>query len=121
MKKISVSQSGVFTIKEYQMEKVPEAADVMIRRLQAGPGEIREVISYVFEGEDPLGMDARSFSVEDFLEICPQLGVYGQGLSFDVIMLVDGAPVTVELTNMSKIVSINSLDRFIEISDLLND
>lgn len=44
MKKVGVSTSGVFTIKEYLMDDqttIPE----LIRMLEAGPGEIQEVIS----------------------------------------------------------------------------
>ena len=63
MKKTGVSTSGVFTIKEYLMDEKTDIP-MLIRRLQAGPETIQEVVSYVFEGDDPLQIDARSFSVE---------------------------------------------------------
>ena len=97
MKKVGVSTSGVFTIKEYLMDDqttIPE----LIRMLEAGPGEIQEVISYVFDGEDPLKLDARSFDVEEFLKMYPQMESYGSGLAFDVVMQTGGQPLTVELT-----------------------
>ena len=50
MKKTGVSTSGIFTIKEYLMD---EGTDIpgLLARLQSGPGEIQEIISYVFEGD----------------------------------------------------------------------
>ena len=89
MKKTGVSKSGVFTIKEYEMEEnqgIPE----LIRRLEAGPGEVQEVISYVFEGDDPLQIDAKSFSAEEFLKIYPQMKSYGPGLAFDAVIRTEG-------------------------------
>ena len=118
MKKTGVSTSGVFTIKEYLMDDqttIPE----LIRMLEAGPGEIQEVISYVFDGEDPLKLDARSFDVEEFLKMYPQMESYGSGLAFDVVMQTGGQPLTVELTQGEQTVSINSLDKEVELEDLL--
>ena len=118
MKKTGVSTSGVFTIKEYLMDDqttIPE----LIRMLDAGPGEIQEVISYVFDGEDPLKLDARSFDVEEFLKMYPQMESYGSGLAFDVVMQTGGQPLTVELTQGEQTVSINSLDKEVELEDLL--
>ena len=118
MKKTGVSKSGVFTIKEYEMEEnqgIPE----LIRRLEAGPGEVQEVISYVFEGDDPLQIDAKSFSAEEFLKIYPQMKSYGPGLAFDAVIRTEGQPVTVELTQGQQVVCTNSLDKEIELEDLL--
>lgn len=118
MKKTGVSTSGVFTIKEYLLEEsngIPE----LIRSLEAGPGTIQEIISYVFEGDDPLELDARSFSLESFLELYPRMGAYGSGLAFDVVIRTEGQPVTVELTNGEPIVCTNSLDKEIELEELL--
>ena len=89
------------------------------RPLDAGPGEIQEVISYVFDGEDPLKLDARSFDVEEFLKMYPQMESYGSGLAFDVVMQTGGQPLTVELTQGEQTVSINSLDKEVELEDLL--
>ena len=118
MKKTGVSTSGVFTIKEYLLEEgtgIPE----LIRSLEAGPGTIQEIISYVFEGDDPLELDARSFGLESFLELYPRMGSYGSGLAFDVVIRTEGQPVTVELTNGEPIVCTNSLDKEIELEELL--
>ncbi len=118
MKKTGVSASGVFTIKEYLMEDnmtIPE----LIARLEAGPGKVQEVISYVFEGDDPMELDARSFSMESFLQSYPQMESYGPGLAFDVIIRTEGQPVTVELTQGDLTVCTNSLDKEVELEDLL--
>lgn len=118
MKKTGVSASGVFTIKEYLLEdnmSIPE----LIRSIEAGPGQIQEIISYVFSGDDPLELDAKSFSVENFLELYPRMGVYGSGLAFDVVIRTEGQPVTVELTNGEPIVCTNSLDKEVELEELL--
>ena len=59
MKKTGVSTSGVFTIKEYMMEEsmgIPK----LIRQLDAGPEKVQEILSYVFEGDDPLELDGSS-------------------------------------------------------------
>lgn len=118
MKKTGVSTSGVFTIKEYMMD---EKTDIprLIRRLQAGPETIQEIVSYVFEGDDPLQIDAKSFSAEEFLKTYPQMESYGSGLAFDVVMRTEGQPVTVELTQGEQIVCTNSLDKEVELEDLL--
>lgn len=117
MKKTGVSTSGVFTIKEYLMEdmQIPE----LIRQLEAGPGKVQEIISYVFEGEDPLQLDARSFQTEEFLKLYPQMDGYGAGLAFDVVIQTEGQPVTVELTYGEPLVCTNSLDKEVELEDLL--
>ena len=118
MKKTGVSASGIFTIKEYLMD---EGTDIpgLLTRLQSGPGEIQEIISYVFEGEDPLHIDAVPFSVEDFLKLYPQMKSYGPGLCFDVLVKKEGHPVTVELTEGDPTVCTNSLDKEVELDDLL--
>lgn len=118
MKKTGVSTSGVFTIKEYLMD---EKTDIpkLIRRLQAGPETIQEIVSYVFEGDDPLQIDAKSFSAEEFLKTYPQMESYGPGLAFDVVIRTEGQPVTVELTQGEQIVCTNSLDKEVELEDLL--
>ena len=118
MKKTGVSTSGVFTIKEYLMDEKTDIP-MLIRRLQAGPETIQEVVSYVFEGDDPLQIDARSFSVEEFLKQYPQMQSYGSGLAFDVVIRTEGQPVTVELTQGEPIVCTNSLDKEVELEDLL--
>jgi putative hydrolase of HD superfamily len=118
MKKTGVSTSGVFTIKEYLMDEKTDIP-MLIRRLQAGPETIQEVVSYVFEGDDPLQIDARSFSVEEFLKQYPQMQSYGPGLAFDVVIRTEGQPVTVELTQGEPIVCTNSLDKEVELEDLL--
>lgn len=84
MKKTGTSASGVFTIKEYIFEGEADPV-TLIRRLQAGPGKVQEVVTYVFEGDDPLGLDARSFSADAFLDLYPQTESYGPGLAFDEI------------------------------------
>jgi putative hydrolase of HD superfamily len=91
----------------------------LIRSIEAGPGQIQEIISYVFSGDDPLELDAKSFSVESFLELYPRMGVYGSGLAFDVVIRTEGQPVTVELTNGEPIVCTNSLDKEVELEELL--
>lgn len=118
MKKTGVSTSGVFTIKEYLMDEEMSIPD-LIRRLEAGPEKVLEIISYVFEGEDPLQLDARSFSVEQFLQTFPLMDSYGSGLAFDVVLQTEGQPVTVELTMGERVVCTNSLDKEIELEDLL--
>ena len=118
MKKINVYKSGIFTIREYALEQERDAAS-LVRLLQAGPGQVQEVIAYVFDGEDPLGIDTKSFSADTFIRLFPELGAYGSGLAFDVILQLDGSPVTVELTKGSGIVAINSLDAEIELGELL--
>ena len=118
MKKTGASTSGVFTIKEYMMEEgmgIPE----LILRLDAGPEKVQEIISYVFEGDDPMQLDAKSFSVEQFLELYPKMSAYGSGLAFDVVIRTEGQPVTVELTKDEQLVCTNSLDKEIELEDLL--
>ena len=120
MKKTGVSTSGVFTIKEYMMEEsmgIPK----LVRQLDAGPEKVQEILSYVFEGDDPLELDAKSFSVEKFLELYPQMESYGPGLAFDVVIRTEGQPVTVELTKGERLVCTNSLDKEIELEDLLGD
>lgn len=120
MKKTGVSQSGVFTIKEYLMDEnmgIPE----LIRRLEAGPETVQEILSYVFEGDDPLEIDAKSFSVEEFLKIYPQLETYGPGLAFDAVIRTEGQPVTVEMTQGEQVVCTNSLDKEVELEDLLGE
>ena len=118
MKKINVYKSGIFTISEYELGKETDPVS-LVRLLQAGPGQVQEVITYVFEGEDPLGIDAKSFSADTFIRLFPELEVYGSGLAFDVILRMDGSPVTVELTKGSGIVAVNSLDAKIGLGDLL--
>ena len=118
MKKTGVSTSGVFTIKEYLMDEKTDIP-MLIRRLQAGPETIQEVVSYVFEGEDPLQIDAKSFSAEEFLKQYPLMQSYGPGLAFDVVIRTEGQPVTVELTQGEPIVCTNSLDKEVELEDLL--
>lgn len=118
MKKINVYKSGIFTIREYAMEQETDAAS-LVRLLQEGPGQVQEVIAYVFDGEDPLGIDTKSFSADAFIRLFPELGAYGSGLAFDVILRMDGSPVTVECTKGSGVVSVNSLDAEIELGDLL--
>ena len=73
-----------------------------------GEGKVQEVISYVFEGEDPLQIDTKSFGVENFLELYPQMKTYGPGLAFDVVIRTGGQPVTVELTQGEQTVCFGS-------------
>lgn len=120
MKKTGVSASGVFTIKEYMMDDDMHITD-LIRQLENGPGKVQEIISYVFEGDDPLQLDARSFSTESFLQLYPQMESYGSGLAFDVVIRTEGQPVTVELTQGQQTVCTNSLDKEIELEDLLGE
>lgn len=120
MKKISISSSGIFTIKEYEMEPGEDFIS-LVRRLCAGPEEVQEIIPYVFEGEDPLGIDARPVSAEEFEKMYPRMREYGPGLAFDVIVRREGHPVTVELTEGSNVIAVNSLDKEAEIDDLLGD
>ena len=118
LEKTGVSESGVFTIKDYRTEGEIDFIS-LIRMLQAGPCLVQEVVSYVFEGEDPLGLDARSFSAEEFISMYPEMKSYGKGLAFDVILLANGHPVTVELTEGEPVIATNSLDKEIELPDLL--
>ena len=118
LEKTGVSESGVFTIKDYRTEGEIDFIS-LIRMLQAGPCLVQEVVSYVFEGEDPLELDARSFSAEEFISMYPEMKSYGKGLAFDVILLADGHPVTVELTEGEPVIATNSLDKEIELPDLL--
>ena len=118
LEKTGASESGVFTIKEYMAEGEIDFIS-LIRMLQAGSCVVQEVVSYVFEGEDPLGLDARSFSAEDFIRMYPEMRSYGKGLAFDVIILADGHPVTVELTEGEPVIATNSLDKEVELPDLL--
>ena len=118
MKKIGESKSGIFTIKEYMCDGEPDFLS-LVRRLKAGPGEIQEIISYVFEGEDPMQVDAKSFTPEEFEKIYPQLDSYGSGLAFDIVVRTEGHPLTVELTQGSRSVTTNSLDREVELTELL--
>lgn len=118
MKKTGESASGIFTIKEYLYEQEPDHLR-LLRQLLAGPGEVQEVVTYVFEGEDPLGIDARSFSPEEFEEIYPRLDAYGPGLAFDIVVRTEGHPLTVELTGGERVITTNSLDKEIELEDLL--
>ncbi len=120
MEKISVSSSGIFTIKEYELEEGQDFIS-LVSRLCAGPEEVQEVIPYVFEGEDPLGIDANPVSAEEFEEKYPLMKGYGPGLAFDVVVRREGHPVTVELTEGSRIIAINSLDKEVEIDDLLGE
>ena len=120
MKKTGTSASGVFTIKEYMFEGEPDPVS-LIRRLQAGPGKVQEIVTYVFAGDDPLGLDAKSFSAEAFLDLYPQTGSYGSGLAFDVVVSTEGHPLTVEMTKGDRSVSTNSLDRELELEDLLGE
>ena len=122
MKKINVTSSGVFTIKEYQLEEGQDFLS-LVSMLQRGTGRVREVISYVFEGEDPLGIDAKSFSPEEFINTYPRMleSGYGPGLAFDVIVETEGQSVTVELTQGSPVVSLNSLDKEAELESLLGE
>ena len=120
MKKTGTSASGVFTIKEYIFEGEADPV-TLIRRLQAGPGKVQEVVTYVFEGDDPLGLDARSFSADAFLDLYPQTESYGPGLAFDVVVSTEGHPLTVEMTRGDRSVSTNSLDRELELEDLLGE
>ena len=118
LEKSGVSESGVFTIKEYRAEGEIDFIS-LIRMLQAGSCIVQEVVSYVFEGEDPLGLDARSFSAEDFISMYPEMKSYDKGLAFDVILLANGHPVTIELTEGEPVIATNSLDKEIELPDLL--
>ena len=118
LEKSGVSESGVFTIKEYRAEGKIDFIS-LIRMLQAGSCIVQEVVSYVFEGEDPLGLDARSFSAEEFISMYPEMKSYDKGLAFDVILLANGHPVTIELTEGEPVIATNSLDKEIELPDLL--
>ena len=119
MKKISTSSSGIFTIKEYEMEEGQDFVS-LVKQLCAGPEPVQEIIPYVFEGDDPLGIDANPVSAGDFVKMYPGLKGYGEGLAFDVIVRrEEGHPVTVELTEGSRIIAINTLDQDAEIDDLL--
>ena len=118
LEKSGVSESGVFTIKEYRAEGEIDFIS-LIRMLQAGSCIVQEVVSYVFEGEDPLGLDARSFSAEEFISMYPEMKSYDKGLAFDVILLANGHPVTIELTEGEPVIATNSLDKEIELPDLL--
>ena len=118
MKKISISSSGIFTIKEYEMDPGEDFVS-LVRKLCAGPEEVQEVIPYVFEGEDSLGIDAKPVSAEEFEKMYPRMKEYGPGLAFDVIVRREGHPVTVELTEGSNVIAVNSLDKEAEIEDLL--
>ena len=108
LEKSGVSESGVFTIKEYRAEGEIDFIS-LIRMLQAGSCIVQEVVSYVFEGEDPLGLDARSFSAEEFISMYPEMKSYDKGLAFDVILLANGHPVTIELTEGEPVIATNSL------------
>ena len=120
MKKISTSSSGIFTIKEYEMEEGQDFVS-LVKQLCAGPEPVQEIIPYVFEGDDPLGIDANPVSAGDFVKMYPGLKGYGEGLAFDVIVRrEEGHPVTVELTEGSRIIAINTLDQDAEIDDLQN-
>ena len=119
MKKLSTSSSGIFTIKEYEMEEGQDLVS-LVKQLCAGPEPVQEIIPYVFEGDDPLGIDANPVSAGDFVKMYPGLKGYGDGLAFDVIVRrEEGHPVTVELTEGSRIIAINTLDQDAEIDDLL--
>lgn len=119
MKKISTSSSGIFTIKEYEMEEGQDFVS-LVKQLCAGPEPVQEIIPYVFEGDDSLGIDANPVSAGDFVKMYPGLKGYGEGLAFDVIVRrEEGHPVTVELTEGSRIIAINTLDQDAEIDDLL--
>ncbi len=118
LEKSGVSESGVFTIKEYRAEGEIDFIS-LIRMLQAGSCIVQEVVSYVFEGEDPLGLDARPFSAEEFISMYPEMKSYDKGLAFDVILLANGHPVTIELTEGEPVIATNSLDKEIELPDLL--
>jgi putative hydrolase of HD superfamily len=91
----------------------------LVRRLEAGPGEVQEIISYVFEGEDPMQVDAKSFTPDEFKKIYPQLDSYGSGLAFDIVVRTEGHPLTVELTQGSRSITTNSLDREADLTELL--
>ena len=83
MKKTGASTSGVFTIKEYMMEEgmgIPE----LILRLDAGPEKVQEIISYVFEGDDPMQLDAKSFSVSP-----PNSSMNRTGISDVTVVLME--------------------------------
>ena len=112
LEKSGVSESGVFTIKEYRAEGEIDFIS-LIRMLQAGSCIVQEVVSYVFEGEDPLGLDARSFSAEDFISMYPEMK------SYDKIEKVQNAFMGIELTEGEPVIATNSLDKEIELPDLL--
>lgn len=118
MEKIGESKSGIFTIKEYMCDGEPDFL-ALVRRLEAGPGEVQEIISYVFEGEDPMQVDAKSFTPDEFKKIYPQLDSYGSGLAFDIVVRTEGHPLTVELTQGSRSITTNSLDREADLTELL--
>lgn len=118
IKKISEAESGIFYVKEYLVEDGLDPVG-LIRQLQAGPGDVQEVITYVFSDRDPLGMDTRSFTPEEFFEIVPRMEVYGPELAFDVIVRTEGHPVTAELTHGENVIFINTLDRGAELEELL--
>ncbi len=119
MKKINTSSSGIFTIKEYEMDEGQDFVS-LVKQLCAGPEPVQEIIPYVFEGDDPLGIDANPVSAGEFVKMYPRLKGYGEGLAFDVIVRrEEGHPVTVELTEGSRIIAINTLDQDAEIDDLL--
>ena len=120
LKKTGSTTEGVFTVKEYQLEEIPDPS-LLVRCLQAGPGEVMEVITYVFEGEDPLETDAQSYPAGEFAQIYPKMKAcgYGEGLAFDVILQIDGHPATVELSEGSSVIAVRSLDRDLEVGDLL--
>ena len=119
MYKTGESVSGIFTIKEYMFEEEPDFL-LLLKQLMDGPGEVREVVSYVFEGEDPLGLDARSFSPEEFRDLYPQMKSYGPGLAFDIVVGTEGHPLTVELTQGERVITTNSLDKELDLDDLLS-
>ena len=118
IKKISEARSGIFFVKEYQVEGGADPVS-LIRKLQAGTDDVQEVVTYVFSDSDPLGLDTRSFTPEEFFEVVPRMEVYGPELAFDVIVRTEGHPVTVELTHGENSIFINSLDRDVELEDLL--
>ena len=120
MKKIGESKSGIFTIKEYELDEKTDYLK-LLAMLQAGPCRPTEVVTYVFGGEDPVGVDAKSFSPEEFAKIWPQLSSYGPELAFDYVVRTDGDPLTVELTQGERIVTTNSLDGDLELEDLLGE
>ena len=80
MKKISTSSSGIFTIKEYEMEEGQDFVS-LVKQLCAGPEPVQEIIPYVFEGDDPLGIDANPVSAGDFIKMYPGLKGYGEDLA----------------------------------------
>lgn len=112
------SSSGIFTIRQYRAEGGLDILE-LLRSLRRGAGEVQEVISYVFDGEDPLELDTRSMTPGEFEALYPKLDAYGPELAFDIIIRTQGHPVTVELTWRADGFCTNSLDGDARLEDFL--